>query len=78
MRIIIIISAILVIPVSGVFAQTDAFKVPDWLEFVEEIRIPNDQFSGRLSNLSIDQAGNVLFNAEFNAISVQSTAQSVD
>lgn len=62
MRIIIIISAILVIPVSCVFAQTDAFKVPDWLEFVEEIRIPNDQFSGLISDLSIDQAGNVLFN----------------
>jgi hypothetical protein len=55
-------SIIFAFSVTGAFAQTDAFKVPDWLEFVEEIRIPNDQFSGLISNLSIDQAGNVLFN----------------
>jgi len=46
---------------SNVVAQNSEFKVPDWLEFVEEIRIPNDQFSGVISDLSIDQAGNVLF-----------------
>lgn len=56
-------SIIFAFSVTGAFAQTDAFKVPDWLEFVEEIRIPNDQFSGIISDLSIDQAGNVLFNA---------------
>lgn len=56
-------SIIFAFSVTGAFAQTDAFKVPDWLEFVEEIRIPNDQFSGIISELSLDQAGNVLFNA---------------
>jgi hypothetical protein len=51
------------LPVASAVAQSDDFQTPPWLEFVEEIRIPNDQFSGIISDMSIDQAGNVLFNA---------------
>jgi len=55
--------AILLLLVSSASAQSDGFKTPDWLEFVEEIRIPNDQYSGGTSDISIDPAGNVHFNA---------------
>lgn len=63
MRILKFIIAIFLLPVASAVAQNDDFQTPPWLEFVEEIRIPNDQFSGIISDLSIDQAGNVLFNA---------------
>lgn len=62
---ILLIKIIFAFSVTGAFAQTDAFKIPDWLEFVEEIRIPNDRLIGRVSDISIDSDGNVHFIANF-------------
>jgi len=63
LRIFKIILAIYLLPFSIAVAQSDGFQTPPWLEFVEEIRIPNDQHSGVTSGISIDRAGNVHFNA---------------
>jgi len=63
MRIIYFFAAIILLSASNAAAQNDEFKIPDWLEFVEEIRIPNEQFSGSPRSLSIDHVGNVHFNA---------------
>ena len=62
MRIIYFFSVTFLLSASIAAAQNDDFKIPDWLEFVEEIRIPNDRYWGVISDISIDPFGNVHFN----------------